>query len=221
MSELPLAEAEGTGLVLVGSFNPRIFQPSWFVRQGLLPESVEESANVEIVTNEVCAFSAEWFRLDVLSDRLALTGLAARSPESLRDLLLGALTILKHTPVTHLGVNSFSHYRLATEGAWHHFGHMLAPKDELWTPVLSEPGTRSLTIEGRRTDNFDGHIRAKIEPSAQVDHGVFLEINDEYRHVSADSSDWVIDVLGTQWEESRARATAIRDHVVGIAIKER
>ncbi len=202
MPDLPLPELEGTSLVLIGSFNPRIFQPSWFVRNGLLPESAEE-ANVEIITNEVCAFDADWFRLDVLSDRLSVASTATPSPESLRDLLLGALTILRHTPVARLGLNTHSHHRLSSADAWHAFGHMIAPKTLLWDPILHEPGTRSLVIEGRRPDDNIGAVRVKVEPSQQFENSIFLETNDEYISAEAVSAEWAIHILNTEWENSR------------------
>lgn len=217
MPELPLPDLDGTSLVLVGAFNPRIFQPAWFVRNELLPEGVESTANVEIINNDLCAFETDWFRLEVLSDRLVLRSLATPAMESLRDLLFGTFRVLRHTPVHRVGLNTHAHYRLPSEETWHQFGHRLAPKEELWSPVLNSPGTLTLVIQGTRPDDYDGHVRVKVEPSAQVTYGIFIETNDEYRRLDADSATWVEDVLTKQWDASRSRAEQIRSHIVASA----
>lgn len=217
MSELPLPEHDAASIVLVGAFNPRIYHPAWFVRNDLLPPGSEESASVEIVNNDLCAFETDWFRLEVLSDRFVLRTMASPSVEALRDLVLGALRILRHTPVHKIGLNTHAHWRLPTEQSWHDFGHLLAPKDALWEPVLKRPGTFSLSVQGMRPDDRDGHIRIRVEPSSTVEHGIFLETNDEVRELSADSAAWVEDVLTSEWDASRTRAADIRRHVLSFA----
>jgi hypothetical protein len=214
MPELPLPELDGTSLVLVGAFNPRIFHPAWFVRNGLLPEGTESSANVEIVNNDVCAFETDSFRLEVLSDRLMLQSMSAPAAESLRDLLVGTFRILRHTPVKLVGLNTHGHYMLRSEEAWHEFGHLLAPKEPLWSPILERPGTISVVMQGVRTDGFDGAIRVKVEPSTRVANGIFIDTNDEFRQLESDSADWIDDVLNKQWEASRARVDEIRANIL-------
>lgn len=219
MPETLLPELDGTSLVLVGAFNPRIFHPSWFVRNNLLPEGVEATANVEIINNDLCAFEADWFRLEVLSDRLVLRSTATPAIESLRDLMFGTFRILRHTPVQRIGLNTHAHFRLPTEERWHEFGHVLAPKGDLWEPVLGKPGTLSVTLQGTRPDEYDGHVRVKVEPSAQVPFGIFIETNDEFRLDNSDSATWIEDVLTNHWDPSRVRADQIRTHVVNRALK--
>lgn len=219
MSELPLPQHDAASIVLVGAFNPRIYHPAWFVRNELLPEGSEVSANVEIVNNDLCAFENDWFRLEVLSDRFVLRTLASPSVEALRDLVLGALRILRHTPVQKIGLNTHAHWRLPTEQRWHDFGHMLAPKEALWDSVLKRPGTLSLSIQGMRPDDRHGHVRVRVEPSNTVEHGIFLETNDEFSEVTADSAEWVEDVLTREWDASRTRAEVIREHVLSFAFR--
>ncbi len=218
MTELPLPEQDSASIVLVGAFNPRIYHPAWFSRHELLPVGSESTANVEIVNNDLCAFETDWFRLEVLSDRFILRSLAAPSVEALRDLVLGTMRILRHTPIHKVGLNTHAHWRMPNEQSWHDFGHMLAPKEQLWTPVLQMPGTLSLAVQAVRPDSHEGHIRVRVEPSTSVVHGIFLETNDEYRSASADSAVWVEEVLTKEWDQSRARAEAIRRHVLGFAL---
>ena len=217
MPELPLPEHDATSIVLIGAFNPRIFHPAWFVRNHLLPVGDEVASNIEIVNNDVCAFETDWFRLEVLGDRFILRSMATPAVEALRDLVLGTFRVLRHTPIQRIGLNTHAHFALPEESGWHRFGHMLAPKPDLWEPILKNPGTLSLTIEGQRPDDYAGHVRAKVEPSARIEWGIFFESNDEYQKLEADSADWLEDVLLTRWDSSRSHAMEMRQHVLGHA----
>jgi hypothetical protein len=219
MTELPLPEIEGTSIVLVGSFNPRIFQPSWFVRHRLLPEGAEESANIEVINNDVAAWGTDNFRVEVIGARFMLHGVAMPAVEILRDLAAGAFAILSHTPVQMIGLNSEAHYPWPNEESWHSFGHLLAPKERFWTPILDKAGTRSLVVEGARPDDFAGHVVVKVEPSRRVQPGVYIETNDEFRNLSSGAAEWVQDVLVNYWDESRQRVTSVRNHLLSEALK--
>lgn len=219
MTELPLPEHDVTSIVLVGAFNPRIFHPSWFVRHSLLPAEIEAEGNVELVNNDFCAFETDWFRLEVLSDRFVLQSRAAPVAEALRDLVLGTFDILSHTPISKVGFNTHAHLPLPNEEAWHRLGHRLAPKAEFWSPILREPGTLTLTIQGERPDHYDGHVRVKTEPSLRVTNGLFLETNDEYQMLAAGSTKWVAELLRVEWEPSRKRVVDIRKHIFTLALQ--
>jgi len=49
MLEQP-AEISGASIVLLGSFNPPIFQPQWFARQNLLQPTLAEKAKINFIT---------------------------------------------------------------------------------------------------------------------------------------------------------------------------
>jgi hypothetical protein len=53
----PKPEIEGVGIVLVGSFNPRIFQPAWFAAENLIREEEEQAAKIELIHRQVAIFS--------------------------------------------------------------------------------------------------------------------------------------------------------------------
>lgn len=215
MPELPSAEHDGTSIVLVGSFNPRIFQPAWFAAQKLLPTMEGADANVQVIGNDVCIFETDWFRLEVLSERWSLQSQATPAMEAIRDLALGTFTILRHTPITKMGLNTLGHFPLPTE-QYIRFGHVLAPKEELWDPILKSPATLTLTIQGERPDDYRGHIRVKVEPSSRVEYGVFIDTNEEFWTPDATptSTNWAIDILRNEWENYRRRASNIRDHLL-------
>ena len=59
-------ELTGSAIVFVGSLNPAIFQPSWFVRQNLLtPEDADRVTEVKVVHSQLCQFESESFLVQV------------------------------------------------------------------------------------------------------------------------------------------------------------
>lgn len=52
----PNERVNGASIVLLGSFNPCIFQPQWFVSQNLLPKSESDKADVKVISPEVSQF---------------------------------------------------------------------------------------------------------------------------------------------------------------------
>ena len=180
-------QIQGTSIVLRGSFNPAIFHPSWFASNGLIRRQEAEAAKVEIVHPKVAVFSAEWLQVNIAEDRFQVATTQEPFYEALRDLVSGVLDLLSHTPLSAMGLNRDFHYGLQSEAAWHGVGHRLAPKQD-WEDVLEEPGMSSLTMQGKRPDHLEGYIRVKVEPSAQVKYGVYVNVNDHYQLKSGDET---------------------------------
>jgi len=42
-------EVQESSIVFIGSFNPKIFQPAWFVKEGLIPKQEGHEAEIEIM----------------------------------------------------------------------------------------------------------------------------------------------------------------------------
>jgi len=207
----PKLELEGVGIVLVGSFNPQIFQPAWFAAEGLIPKEEEEAAKIELIHREIASFSTDWFQLQVATDRFSAATTQSSFYESLRDLVLGTFRLLRHTPILKMGINRDFHFRMASEEAWHAFGHKVAPK-EPWAGILKEPGMRSLTIEGQRSDGLRGYIHVRVEPSVRVRPGVFINVNDHYEAQNIETGrgcDEIIDILDREWRTSLERSSHI------------
>jgi hypothetical protein len=50
-------EVEGVNVVLLGSFNPRIFDPWWFAKEGLIQDDEAKNAEITVMTSNVAVFS--------------------------------------------------------------------------------------------------------------------------------------------------------------------
>jgi len=207
----PKPEIEGVGIVLVGSFNPRIFQPAWFAAENLIREEEEQAAKIELIHRQVAIFSLDWLHLQVTDEQFIVTTTQSSFYEPLRDLVLGTFRLLRHTPIRMMGLNRDCHFRMPSEETWHAFGHRLTPK-EPWAGILTEPGMRSLTMEGLRPDNLKGYIRVRVEPSVRVHPGVFINVNDHYEvkdTATVRGCDEIIDILDREWKSFLDRSAEI------------
>lgn len=103
-------EISGSSIVLLGSFNPKIFQPEWFGRHNLLPQGEVDAAKVKIIHPEFCQFETERFEVQITHERFSAASKPNSTPLPLRDLVLGTFFILEHTPVTAMGLNRQMHF---------------------------------------------------------------------------------------------------------------
>lgn len=168
-------------IVLIGSFNPKIFHPDWLLRYGLIPTVDADGAEVEIVHNELSRFSLAWLDIEVTHDRFIARTHDPAQFLPLRDLIASAFKILEHTPATSLGINSNMHFSLGDDvEGWHKIGDTLAPK-EIWNESLPERvGLATLAVQSPRQDNLDGKLLVSVKPSRKHDadeYGIFINVN--------------------------------------------
>ena len=86
-------ELEDVSVVLVGSFNPAIFHPTWFAREKLIQQEEADRADIKIVSPEVSVFSIGWLQLEVTLDRFAARTSQIQNLEPLRDLVRGHVRV--------------------------------------------------------------------------------------------------------------------------------
>ena len=207
-------EIQGMSIVLLGDFNPKIFQPAWFAAEKLIRVPEAESAEIEIIHPEIIIFKLEWVNIQITRDSCSFSTIQEPYYEIMRDLCIGTFRLLRHTPIRKLGINRDVHFRMKSTEEWHSLGHSLAPK-ELWGKVLQNPGLISLTINGERIDGLKGYIKVKVEPSSKVEIGVYIQVNDHYEAVeTAIGGDEIINVLESSWERSKTNSIAIINAVL-------
>lgn len=215
---MPAPEISGTNIVLIGSFNPKIFQPEWFLRQNLLPKSEAEAADIKVVHPEICYFETERFVIQVTSQRFLAASKAGANAEPLRDLVSGSFFILEHTPASAMGLNSQMHFQMNSEADWHKLGDKLAPKDG-WEGILSgRPGMLSLAIQSGIDPTNGSRTTVKIEPSVRLKFGAYFEINENYPARSEDGLKELMGILRERWAEAQIYAGKIASHIVQWAL---
>ena len=213
MGTPPIA-LEGASIVFIGSFNPAIFHPSWYVAEGLWSKTELENAKVESIADDACSFRTEQYTLQVLNNRFMISTTQPPLYDSLRDLAVGTFKILRHTPLAKLGLNREVHLQLEAEEVWHAIGHKLAPKQH-WQPILKNPGMRALMIEGMRPDRLAGAVYVRVEPSNRIENGLFVEVNDHFEvdDTLARSAKAIRSIAQEQWTESLRRSDDIIQHI--------
>jgi len=213
-------EIDAATIVMLGSFNPTIFQPRWLGAQHLIRAEEAENADIATIQTELADFKTEWFHLQVLQNRFQIVCLDPRQYGPLRDLVAGMFTILPHTPVTALGMNRTFHFEMSSVDLWHALGHLLAPK-EFWNPILEAPGLRSMQIQGRRKEIDGGVVLIKVEPSVRIPHGLFVEVNEEFKPLDKEKSgsegaNWVPQRLAAHWDAILEFSESAASHLLGL-----
>jgi hypothetical protein len=218
----PILEISGASIVLVGSFNPLIFQPEWFARLELLPQTEADNATIQVIHPEVAQFDTERFYFQATTTRLTAGTKANTVAEPLKDLVHGVFYILEHTPVQMMGINRQMHFDMHSEDAWHQLGDKIAPK-EIWTKVIGErrPGLRNveiLYVKGKG-DPFDiPQVTVLVQPSTQVTpHGAYFEINNHFSALPEGGLKQLMEVMNNQWERLQNDAERIATDVLAWA----
>lgn len=214
---MPTPEAEGLDVVLVGSFNPAIFHPEWFFRQGIIAEQDAKEANVKDVSGEVTVVQLCGMLLQCVSDRFSLGTMNISGAERMQDLILNTFTLLSHTPITACGINSLVHYSIPSIDYWHKIGHTLAPKDLLWNELLERPGMQSLTIKGVRQGEFPGEVNVTVAPSLKFSPGIFVRTNYHYdlpaETVHAGAAEQAIKFIKGEWKLACGMARPVAEQI--------
>ena len=202
-------------VVTVGKFNPSIAQPLWLASEGLITKAEAEGAKIEVIHPEVTEFSVPFsegaiLRVQVLRERLHISTEDARLYETTRDLSIGILTLLRHTPISRLGINFDCHVSMASDEARHALGQRLAPPAP-WTSIVDKPALLSLSMKCPRPDALEGHIVIKVEPSNRVPFGVLVAVNDHLEITSPDGhgAEKAVDILKSDWDLSIKRSREI------------
>jgi len=205
---------QGISIVLVGDFNPKIFQPAWFSAENLIRVTEAEAADIKIINPEIVIFKLDWLEVQVTRDRCSFITTQDAYYEVVRDLCLGTFKLLKHTPIQKMGINMDLHFKMRSIEEWHAVGHKVAPK-ELWNKTLKNAGLRSLTIEGVREDGLKGYIRVKVEPSRRVHPGIYIQINDHYEtDDSGIGCETIINILDLSWNRSFDKSEIIINDIL-------
>lgn len=213
---------EGQSIVLVGSFNPAIFHPSWLGANKLVRATEAESAakppNLKVVSSEFSALQVGAFSLQVTTEQFVASTADLSHSDALRDLVFGIFSILEHTPAHLMGLNRQTHFRIENETRWHEIGHRLVPKDR-WAPFLLEPGTAKVSVAGRRPNSEAKRLTITAEPSGRIVPGVFVSTNEHYEVPRTDGVKALLTLLQKNWGPAQAHAAAASAGIIESALK--
>lgn len=212
----PEVSDDGIGVVLVGDFNPKIYQPAWFASQNLLRASEAESANIELIHPDFTSFSTDVLVMQVTRNRFLLTTKSSAYRSHLKDLVLGTFRLLAHTPLTQMGINTWVRVRFRNDQDWHRFGHFLLPKSP-WEGLLAKPGTSFVSVRGARLDELAGWVEVTAEPVRGSTNEVVVRVNDHCERSSnspSGSADFFLDIIERDYDKIISRSRELMDGVL-------
>lgn len=177
----PTPGAEGLEVVVIGSFNPGIFHPAWFLHQHIIDQEEADSQDtkVNVVGREVTEIQLCGIKILSMSDRLTLTTTNVSQAARVEDLVLQTFTLLSHIPVTACGINSHAFYSIPSRAFWHKIGNTLVPKQPIWSELVESPGMQSVIIKAPHGGDFRGEMYLTVEPSQdpRFDPGLYVRSN--------------------------------------------
>ncbi|PYS47785.1 MAG: hypothetical protein DMG13_26995 [Acidobacteria bacterium] len=212
-------ELEGRSVVLVGSFNPSIFHPAWFEKFGLISREESTNAKIEIVRPELSNFVVGSVSVLVTPDRFQLETPDPASANQLRDIAIGSFRVLDQTPFTQMGVNHHMHFKMDSVELWHKVGHTLVPK-AIWSDLIESPGTLRVVVTGKRKGSSAKSVNATVEPSTKVVPGVYVGVNEHFQLAQEQQSQFLIDILNTQWDEIHKFGRFLGDELLKRCLKD-
>lgn len=179
MIETP-PQFETMAVVVLGSFNPAVFQPAWLSKNDLIRPEESDNANVALIGRGVCDFSTDWFSLYASDKRFAMETGDPAMLQPLRDLVAGIFRLLDQTPVELFGLNRARHFGIASGDDWRHFSSSFAPRQP-WEGILSDPRLDSLSISGKRSAESPSIVTVQLGESIKLKHGVFIHVNEQFK----------------------------------------
>lgn len=212
------------GIVLVGNFNPVIFQPHWFSESGIIRKEEADSAKVEVVHPEVSMFKLDWMRLNVQPMIFSVDTIQDAYYEIIRDFSVGTFRLLQHTPLLQLGINYNFIYDIGDKKKWNDFGHKLTPK-ELWGKFLNEPGMSAIKVEEKPIEHDElgckETTKISISPESKLTksgYGIFIQVNNHFQLIEKQkirSATTIIDTLEKRWDDVMSKSKDIVENLIG------
>lgn len=207
---------KNTSIVVLGNFNPAIFQPEWFLRHDLLPADEVEAATARpgsttvplIVTSDLCQIPFRSTFLQVRADRWLLSTERPDWSTDLGGIASSVFTHLPETPVRTVGLNVIEHRPPASGTA--------AEVIESWAPLraLGEAvGTAPWLGAKVRSQWEEFRVMVQLEPSEVRKGELYLLQNYEATLESAAS---LAGVLG-RWRDVLDRARLLSEKLTRAA----
>lgn len=224
-------ERKQYSIVLIGEFNPVMFQPEWFSKNGIIaPEEVDFARNQTstcpiIVTPQLTLFKTSQFNVKIEQKRFQVV--ADKEPLiAIKDFVLKTFEKLGGFIIKAFGFNFSAHYNVVDKETYQKIGDRLAPKD-YWGSLLGDEvdgvdRKSGLTgIEMRKTkSDGTGHISVLLQPSSFIQPGVFMNCNNHTNLNDEDSmAEIVIEKIEQVFENSFADMREIQLDVLNEVIK--
>jgi len=206
---------EDFAIMIVGSFNPSIQHPEWYIRQGVVSE--DATWKVKVVSEEVAQFTINELRITCTRKNLSISVNGLAHMELVLDTINSVCSLLNDTPMRACGVNITRKYDVADEDYWHRIGHTLVPKAPIWEDLGEKPGMNRLEIKYESIEEFfPGAINIFVFPPARKK--IQIQTNhhcDLIRDIDDANSDASIQRLFEFLEYAKTESIEVMDKIEG------
>lgn len=201
-------------IVAVGDLNPAIFQPAWFAAEGIINSQEAAAATIDVISAQATLFHVDWLRVQVVPDRFVVATENEAYYQHLHDLVASTFSKLVHTPIRAIGINYSCHCRFEDETRWDNISREFAPANP-WSDLLHEPRMRSLTMQGARPSGPMGRVEITVEPSMQINNGMYIHVNNHYDLAKEDlGSRAMLRVLESEWRDTMQKYKFVLERIV-------
>lgn len=197
-------EVESLSVIIIGDFNPVIFQPYWLAKKELIREEEAANAKVEIISNEFVRYElSDWLNFQITRNQCIFRTRKEPYFDPLKDLIISIFKILKETPIKAIGINNTYDLSLKTQENYYKFGNCLTPLS-FWNEDLNDPRLLSLDIvENNRKETPNAKRRVGVRPSSlSINFGVAINVNNHYEVSENTSSLELLEIIENNWDNS-------------------
>lgn len=230
----PTLEIFSLQIIILGSFNPPVISPFWLNKNLLIGDEDMKSAmevNSLAITPDISRFETEWFSIQVIKEQFVMNSKGPVTP-ALKDLVTGIFTLLEHTPLSAIGINSIAHYKIYSVDEFHKIGDVLAPKN-IWNSIYPESDSQSVglhqvTLEinpfKRESEASVGNYkRVTLSRSDKLPHSIYFIFNDHNlitieKNSMKTASEKLLEIVDSNWDTSQQEAKTLFSSVLHQAI---
>ena len=213
-------------IVIAGSFNPTIIQPSFLRRYKILTEQEiaaseieddekqESKAQMGIVVPRLLISGGQTILIfqnlvfEVTRDRFQVTLKTGSDPKIATDSIKKLFTVLEHTPVTAIGFNFIAHWK--TSGGRDRLNKLFTGDSSVFSKVFGN----KVSVGGRvRFEYLNSKVLLETEPSAQMENGVYFNFNFHF-DLAPPSAEMLVKRL-VNFEKTMAYAESVATQLYG------
>jgi len=181
-------------IVLLGSFNPAIFQPEWFLKHSIIPEEEIEGLTAEpnikeipgtdlkleygqffFVTNDRADINFKTFIMRTLRNKLEIISKDKSSFNLISNFLRKLFKILEETPLKAYGINFNEHYKF-NENYDQTFNRFFSKNENLQS-FLGQELACGFTLKTKQANSI---LTFTMQPSDKLEGGTYLKANFHY-----------------------------------------
>lgn len=220
-------EISGVSIVILGNFNPAIFQPAWLVRSGIEQDLDDDLIKIELIHKEVAQFAIDKTAYIIDSERFQISTTSAPWIQIADKVSVLFGETLPHSPVRAFGLNYDIHFKVSSTEKRTSIGRTLAPIAPWGAFGRSMEGKTPETVGGllsqtmrsiELSESYSINKNVKIEPSAKINDstGIYMQANFHYQANQDITAPDLVGAIQDVFQNRVNEAEEIFDTVMGL-----